>query len=68
MTYLAHLKALLIGLEGRSGSPKGCEIVAGGRRPPETEQMIYRHPEGVPDSPLERVVAPLQGGSVKDFV
>src|SRR5213080_4896375 len=30
-------------------SPKGCKIVAGGRRPPEYDSIDRPHPEGVQD-------------------
>ena len=31
------------------GSPQGCKIVAGGRRPPESEAIDPQHPERVRD-------------------
>ena len=48
-TYLTHLR----------GSPQGCKIVAGGRRPPETMQLIVGTLKGCETNNL----APLQGAT-----
>src|SRR5437588_3955613 len=50
------------------GSLEGCKIVAGGRRPPERNSIVRRHPEGVQDVPISRhkALAPLQGANYQD--
>jgi hypothetical protein len=45
------------------GSPKGCEIVAGGPQTTGDRASDRRHPERVLESPPERMVAPLQGAN-----
>jgi len=42
---------------------RGCKIVAGGRRPPEHDQISRQHTERVRDVtvPLAQELAPLQG-------
>jgi len=59
---LAHQGGIAFG-RSLGGSPKGCEIVAGGPQTTGTRAIDRRHPEGVLESALERVVAPLQGAN-----
>jgi len=58
----------LVHLNRGLGSLEGCKIVAGGRRPPERNSIVRRHPEGVQDVPISRhkALAPLQGANYQD--
>jgi hypothetical protein len=46
---LTHVSRVTCPLLARPGSPEGCEIVAGGRRPPDHDPKLIRHLEEVQD-------------------